>query len=195
VAECRELFPELRIWSGVEAGEPHLFAGSAAAVLGQGQFDRVLGSVHALPSHGRLVYSGWLLDREPPDEVMRQYFAEVVRMIEGSGLFEVLAHLDFPRRYWPGWAGVYTEAAFEEEYRAVLRALAASGRVLELNTASPLASASLLRWWAEEGGAALSFGSDAHLPWRVGARFREASAIASAAGFRPGPDPLGFWRR
>lgn len=194
VADCRDRFPALRILSGVEAGEPHLFAASAAAVLGSGRFDRVLGSVHALPAAGELVYSGWLLSREPPDEVMRRYFAEVVAMIEGSGVFEVLAHLDFPRRYWPASAGEYTESAFEEEYRAVLRALAASGRVLELNTASPLLSVSLLRWWAEAGGRALSFGSDAHLPWHVGARFRDASAVAAAAGFRPGRDPFDFWR-
>ena len=195
LAECRDRFPALRILSGVEAGEPHLFAASAAAVLGSGRFDRVLGSVHALPTAGQLVYSGWLLRREPPDDVMRRYFAEVVAMIEGSGVFEVLAHLDFPRRYWPASAGEYTESAFEEEYRAVLGALAASGRVLELNTASPLPSVSLLRWWAEAGGTTLSFGSDAHVPWRVGARFRDASGIAAAAGFRPGRDPLDFWRR
>jgi len=107
----------------------------------------------------------------------------------------VLAHLDFPRRYWPAGAAEYTEAAFEEEYRAVLRALAGSGRVLELNTASPLPSVDLLRWWAQEGGTALSFGSDAHLPGHVGGRFREASGIATAAGFRPGRDPFDFWRR
>jgi histidinol-phosphatase (PHP family) len=195
VAECRDRFPALRILSGVEAGEPHLFTASATAVLGSGRFDRVLGSVHALPTAGHLVYSGWLLRREPPDEVMRRYFAEVLAMIEGTGLFEVLAHLDFPRRYWPASAGDYAESAFEEEYRAVLRALAGSGRVLELNTASPLLSVSLLRWWAEAGGTALSFGSDAHLPWHVGARFQEASAIAAAAGFRAGRDPLDFWRR
>jgi histidinol-phosphatase (PHP family) len=195
LAECRDRFPALRILSGVEAGEPHLFAASAAAVLGLGRFDRVLGSVHAVPTAGELVYSGWLLRHEPPDQLMRRYFAEVVAMIEGSGLFEVLAHLDFPRRYWPASAGEYAEAAFEEEYRAVLRALASSGRVLELNTSSPLVSVTLLRWWAEAGGTALSFGSDAHLPWDVGARFRDAAEIAAAAGFRPGRDPFGFWCR
>ena len=195
VAECRDRFPALRILSGVEAGEPHLFAASASAVLAASRFERVLGSVHAVPTGGELLYSGWLLRHEPPDQVMRRYFAEVVAMIEGSGLFEVLAHLDFPRRYWPESAGEYAEAAFEEEYRAVLRALAASGRVLELNTASPLLSVRVLRWWAEAGGTALSFGSDAHVPWHVGARFREASGIAAAAGFRPGRDPAGFWRR
>ena len=192
--ECRERFPSLRILSGAEAGEPHLFAGSAAAVLSSGRFDRILGSVHTLPSRGRLVYARALLRREPADALMRRYFAEVVAMIEGSDLFEVLAHLDYPRRYWPEAAGRYQEQDFEEEYRAVLRALASSGRVLELNTASPLVSVSLLRWWREEGGRALSFGSDAHLPGYVGERFAEAAGLAEAAGFRPGRDPFDFWR-
>jgi histidinol-phosphatase (PHP family) len=52
----------------------------------------------------------------------------------------------------------------------------------------------LLRWWREEGGTALSFGSDAHLPGYVGERFREAAGRAEAAGFRPGRDPFDFWR-
>jgi len=42
VERCRARFPGLRILSGIEAGEPHHFAGSVAAVLKQGQFDRVL---------------------------------------------------------------------------------------------------------------------------------------------------------
>ena len=46
----------------------------------------------------------------------------------------------------------------------------------------------------EEGGTALSFGSDAHLPGYVGERFREAAGRAEAAGFRPGRDPFDFWR-
>jgi histidinol-phosphatase (PHP family) len=193
--ECRQRYPSVRILSGVEAGELHLFAGSAAKVLASGQFDRVLGSLHTLPRGGRLVYAGWLFGTSPADEVMRRYFAELLVLIEGSSLFEVLAHLDYPRRYWPRSAGEYAESAFEEEYRAVLRALASSGRVLELNTASPLASVSLLRWWKEEGGTAVSFGSDAHRPRYVGERFRQAADIAAAAGFRPGRDLVDFWRR
>src|SRR6267154_2242876 len=82
VDECRHRFPSLRILSGAEAGEPHLFAGSAAAVLSSGRFDRVLGSVHTLPSGGRLIYARALLRREPAGTLMRRYFAEVIAMIE-----------------------------------------------------------------------------------------------------------------
>lgn len=194
IEECRQRYPSLRILSGVEAGEPHLFAGSIAALLKTGPFERVLGSLHAIDHEGRLAAVDWLFGTVDADEVMHRYFAELVRMVRGGGDFEVLAHIDYPRRYWPRGTNAYKEATYEEEYRAVLRALAGSGRVLEVNTKSPLASVTLLGWWREEGGTAVSFGSDAHLPWLVGGRFDLAVDIVEAAGFRAGRDPFDFWR-
>src|SRR3989475_12944937 len=121
----------------------------------------------------------------PAADVMRRYFAELLRLVEGSDLFQILAHLAFPRRMWPRAAGPYEEQAFEAEYRAVLSALAASDRILEVNTKSPLVSAGLLGWWREAGGRAVSFGSDAHQPWRGGAKFKLAGEDVRAAGLRP----------
>jgi histidinol-phosphatase (PHP family) len=196
VERCRGLFPQLRVLTGIEAGEPHHFAGSVAAVLAQGQFQRVLGSLHSVVHNGRLVYADRLFRDLPADVVLRDYFDELVRLIEGSGAFQVLAHCDYPRRYWPAAReGEYREADYEEEYRTAFRALATSERVLELNTTSPLASTTLIRWWYEEGGGAVSFGSDAHVPLRVGRLFDVAVDIVEAAGFRPGRDEYDFWRR
>jgi histidinol-phosphatase (PHP family) len=194
LAECRERFPQLRIWSGVEAGEPHLFAASVAAHLRDAPADRILGSLHALSLDGRLVGVGRLLYGDPA-ATMRRYLGEVVAMIEGSDVFQVLAHVDFPRRYWPGGPSKYVEKDYEEEYRAVFRALASTGRALEVNTSSPLASVDQVRWFYEEGGAAVSFGSDAHQPDGVGQRFDLAVDVVEAAGFRPGRDRFDFWRR
>ena len=164
LARCREEFPDLRILSGIEAGEPHLFPASVAAVLAAGNFERVLGSLHGIVYDGTLTgIDDALFARLDAHEVMRRYFADLVVLVDGSSVFNVLAHCDYPRRYWPtARAGVYAEADFEEEYRAVFRALASSGRALEINTRSPLASADLMRWWWQEGGDAVSFGSDAH---------------------------------
>lgn len=196
IERCRHEFPELRILSGIEAGEPHLFAGSVAAVLRSGSFDRVLGSLHSIVHDGRLVYANHVFRSRPAAEVVRDYFAELLRLVEGSDVFEVLAHCDYPRRYWPAAReGQYREADFEEEYRTVFRALASSGRPLEINTSSPLASVALMRWWYEEGGGAVSFGSDAHVPVRVGDKFGVAVDVVEAAGFRPGRDEYDFWRR
>ena len=195
VAECRERFGGLRILTGVEAGEPHLFAGSAGAVLASAQFDRVLGSLHALAHEGRLVNVSSLYGTFPPGELMRRYFTGLLALIEGSDAFQILAHVDYPRRHWPTSASPFREADFEEEYRAVLRALAASGRVLEVNTCSPLLSVGALRWWREEGGTAVSFGSDAHMSWRVGDKFSLAVDVVEGAGFTRGADQFDFWRR
>ncbi|MEW5810331.1 MAG: PHP domain-containing protein [Actinomycetota bacterium] len=197
VARCRALFPALRILSGIEAGEPHWFSGSVAAVLAAGTFDRVLGSLHGIPVAGRLeAINVALFARHDPDELMHRYFADMVTLIERSDVFSVLAHCDYPRRYWPAdRVGTYRERDFEEHYRTVFRTLAGTGRALEINTKSPLASVDLVRWWWQEGGEAVSFGSDAHRPAHVGRHFDLAVDIVEGAGFRPGRDPFDFWRR
>ena len=187
--ECRERFPDLRIWSGIETGEPHLFAASVAAHLRDSPVDRVLGSLHSLSLDGRLVGVTRLLYTDPAG-TMRRYLAELVDMIESSDVFQVLAHCDFPRRYWPGGPHRYVEKDFEEEYRAVFRALAGTGRALEVNTSSPLASADQVRWFREEGGEAVSFGSDAHQPDRVGRPVRPRRRRRRGSRLPPGPGPV-----
>jgi histidinol-phosphatase (PHP family) len=194
LAEVRDRFKGLRIWSGVETGEPHLFRASVAAHLRNAPVDRVLGSLHSLAKDGRLYGVGHLL-WEDAEGTMRRYLGELVDMIETSDVFQVLAHVDFPRRYWPGGTHRYVEKTYEEEYRAVFRALASTGRALEVNTTSPLASVDQVRWFHEEGGEAVSFGSDSHQPAAVGQHFALAVDVVEAAGFRPGRDPFDFWRR
>ncbi|NTY60709.1 PHP domain-containing protein [Mycolicibacterium sphagni] len=196
LARCREMFPQLRILSGIEAGEPHLFSSAVATVLGAGDFDRVLGSLHAIENDGELQFvDADLFSRLDARDLMRRYFDELLVLVESSSVFGVLAHCDYARRYWPATAGDYREDVFEENYRSVFRALAASGRALEINTRSPLASVELVRWWWQTGGEAVSFGSDAHDPYSVGNRFAVAVDIVEAAGFRPGRDRFDFWRR
>ena len=162
--------------------------------LRESPVDRVLGSLHSLNLDGRLVGVGRLLWADA-DGTMRRYLGELVTMIESSDVFQVLAHCDFPRRYWPDGRDRYVEKSFEEEYRAVFRALATTGRALEVNTSSPLASVDQVRWFHEEGGEAVSFGSDAHQPGAVGQQFDLAVDVVEAAGFRPGRDRFDFWRR
>lgn len=197
IARCRHEFPGLRILAGMEAGEPHLFPDEVRTVLAAGDFQRVLGSLHGIDIDGALTAIGpKLFARIDPHDLMRQYFTQLLGLVGGSGAFSVLAHCDYARRYWPtDRVGAYDDADFEEEYRAVFRELASSGRALEINTRSPMASVAQMRWWWDEGGDAVSFGSDAHIPLRVGDQFDVAVAIAEAAGFRPGRDRFDFWRR
>ena len=193
VARCREQFPGLRILTGMELGEPHWHEAQVKAMPGIGDFNRLLGSVHSLALDGpRMV--DHLFGSFELSELMRAYLAEVLRLADSPAPFAVLAHIDYPVRYWPVEAGPFDAAAFEDEYRAVLGALARSGRALEVNTVVPL-PAQIVRWWYEAGGEALTFGSDAHQPARVAREFASAAAMAEAADFRPGRYPHDTWRR
>ena len=191
---CRDQFPDLHIISGVELGEAHRHSDIAAKLLDAGQFDRVLASLHTLPVGQQFFEPPGLYRQWPAAEVIREYLAEIPRLIRSSDAFAVLAHIDYPVRYWPAQAGPFDPNAFEEEFRQALRVLAVSGRALEVNTAVPLPTA-VVRWWREEGGEAVTFGSDAHDPTLLANGFAEAAAMVEANGFRPGRHPFDFWTR
>jgi histidinol-phosphatase (PHP family) len=194
---CRDRFPGLRILSGIEFGEPHWHPQELKALLSAGGWQRVLGSLHSLELAG----GPWIVDELyqegapplDPDELLRAYLAEALRMVDSSEPFEVLAHIDYPVRRRPA-AAPFDPADFEEELRAVLAALARSGRALEVSTVVPLRP-EIVGWWRAAGGRAVSFGSDAHSPAAVARGFAEAAAMVEAHGFAPGRDPHDLWSR
>lgn len=191
VDRCRERFPGLRIRAGIEMSEPHRHPERLAGLLDGDRFDRVLGSVHAVRTDlGNRPLDLAFHDR-PVEVVMGEYLAEIRSLAASDAPFQVLAHIDYPARYWPG---VFAPADFEDDLRSTLEALAASGRALEINTRVPLA-AEIIGWWAQSGGETVSFGSDAHRPDAVGHGFREAAALAEAAGFRADEVPGDLWHR
>ncbi len=194
VERCRDRFPSLRILSGVELGEPHWYGDEVARLLDAGQFDRVLGSLHCLPVGERFSEPPYLYRQRPAAEVLREYLAEIVRLIKISHTFGVLAHIDYPIRTWPTQAGPFDPDSFQEEFRHALRVLADSGRALEVNTRARFPP-EIVRWWRDEGGEAVTFGSDAHSPAALAHGFADAAAMVEAQGFRPGRHPHDFWTR
>ena len=165
-----------------------------AEVLSTGTFDRVLGSLHCVPTGAGFAEPPALYVDHDPASVVRDYLAEVALLVGTDARFEVLAHVDFPARWWPVEAGPFDPLDFEEDFRHALASTAASGRALELNTRLPHHD-TLLRWWRDAGGDAVSFGSDAHEPADIAAGFRDAAAMAEAHGFRPGDQPHQLWAR
>ncbi len=202
VERCRAKFKNLRILSGVELGEPHWFPAETAQILAAGKLDRVIGSVHCVHIGAEIVDASQFRHRaagELPGAVL-SYFREVLAMVESSEPFEALGHLDYPKRYWVDGAPPYREEDYEEVQRAILKAAARRGLVLEANTTRGeegklCPGLTVLRWWHEAGGGAVAFGSDAHDPDRVAGGFGLAAQVVEAAGFKPSRDPMALWRR
>jgi histidinol-phosphatase (PHP family) len=193
IERCRSRFRGLRILTGIELGEPHWHQAQARTLIADLRPDLILGSLHSLgAARPRLVEQ--LYESFRPDDLIRAHLAETLKLVESSRDFAVLAHIDYPVRSWPVSAGRFDPTGFEEEYRAVLGALARSGRALELNTTIPMPF-EVLKWWHELGGEAITFGSDAHDPSAIARGFAEAAAMAEQLGFRAGRFPHDFWRR
>lgn len=189
---CRRQFPELRILSGVEFGQPHLFEARARDHVDLDRFDRINGSLHTLPvrqdrAEPVTLYRSW-----SPDEVVTAYLEEIPHVVAGSDVFEVFTHIDYPARHWPtARYGPFDPGRFEELFRGAMRAIASSGRALEMNTRRLWPW--IPQWWKEEGGQAVSFGSDAHVPHALADGFPEAQLMLEHLGFRPGSRPESLW--
>jgi histidinol-phosphatase (PHP family) len=199
IERCRHEFSELHVLTGVEFGQPHLDEAPARQLTDLDALDRVNGSLHTIPttdesgslrSEPYTLYFLW-----PAADVVRRYLAEMIHMIATGGTFTVVTHIEYAARYWPvEREGPFDPKPFEDEFRQAMRAIAGTGRALELNVGASIRPW-VPQWWREEGGRAITIASDAHTPDRLGGNFYEAMAMAEHFGFRPGRRPHDFWTR
>lgn len=199
VDRCRRQYPDLRILTGVEFGQPHISETDARKIIDLDALDRVNGSLHTMPTNDEpdavrsepyTLFRLW-----PADDVIRNYLAEMLRMISAGGTFAVVSHIEYAARYWPAEReGPFDPTRYEDEFRQAMRAIAGSGRALELNIGGPIRPW-IPQWWREEGGRAITIASDAHAPDWLASNFYEAMAMAEHFGFRPGRHPEDFWTR
>ena len=193
IDRCRRMFPSLRIMTGVEFGQPHLFHQRAAALLDLSGLDRVNGSLHTLQNGAERSEPITLFRYWPADQVIWEYL-EIPRMVAASDSFRVFTHIDYAVRSWPtAGIGPFNPKQFEEGFRHAMRALADGGRALEMNTRRLWSW--IPQWWSEEGGQAITFGSDTHVPDDLAAHVPEAMAMVEHYGFQPGRNPEDFWTR
>lgn len=194
IAGMRAQFPAIEILTGAEVGQPHLHEHEFAAIVDLTEMDLVLGSLHTVQMAGMRAEPRTLYREFSPDVVLSCYLQQLDEMVESSSLFETLAHVDYAVRSWPAdTAGPFDPYAFEDEFRTVFQTLAQSDRTLELNTRRLWPW--IPRWWAEEGGKRVRFGSDAHTPHDLAAHFYEAVDMAEHFGFHPGTTPGDAWHK
>jgi histidinol-phosphatase (PHP family) len=169
---------------GIEADYRPETIADVAELVRSYPFDYVTGSVHYLGDWGfdQARFLSGFAEREI-DEIYRDYF-ELVGDSAETGLFTILAHIDLVKKF-----GHRPDGALDTERRRLARRLAASGVVVELNTAGlrkPVAeiypSLSLLRE-LKANGVGITFGSDAHDPAEVGRDFEAAADLARSAGY------------
>jgi histidinol-phosphatase (PHP family) len=175
VEVLRGQYPEIRIKLGLEVDFVPGWECQVETVLRQYPWDYLIGSVHFLPewSYGYLPYE----KGRDPVEVYPKYFEQVARAAE-SGLFDILGHIDLPKRGFPA----LTPPEMTILYQQLAERLGKARAVVELNTYGIrcLKQGSIGIYPDEElvrlcygQGVRFTLGSDAHRPEDVGANFAD----------------------
>ena len=145
-------------------------------------WDYVLGSVHFVDGRPIDFSPEVTWPEADTDAIWRRYF-QLLAEAAGSGLFDVVAHVDLPKKF-----GHRPRVFPREAFRAFLQAAGRCGVAVEINTAGwrrPAAEMYPARELLAEvvaAGLDVQLGSDAHDPAEVAEGFDRALAQARAAG-------------
>lgn len=185
VIDLKAAYPEISIKLGVEADFALGWEEELNKLLTPYPWDYVMGSVHFIPQwdYGYVAH----YKEHNPEEIFSNYF-EQVALAAKSKLFDVLGHIDLPRRFFP----LLAETRMNELYQALAIRLGKVNAVVELNTYGVRSSkqgdvgvfpAEPLLRLCRQYGVHVTIGSDAHTPQDVGSHFDRVIESLLAVGY------------
>jgi histidinol-phosphatase (PHP family) len=136
------------------------------------EYDFVIGSVHYAPDSA-MIFPDYFAGKHL-DEIFLPYFDQVQRAVE-TGWFDVIGHLDLPKRYAPKTHRDYDPLRYRERLLPIFDAMIKHGVGFEINTSglrqtprTSMPGPSVARWYAERGGTIITTGTDSHAAQTVG---------------------------
>ncbi len=160
---------QIKLLLGFEMGSPHHHP-KELAFLRSLCPDMIIGSVHFPAYYNKITW------RMSPEEYRKLYNEEVRKMVEYGG-FDVLGHMDMPKKYQPDYV------ADKQFLTETLRICVQNGIVPEMNTSSlrksnvepvtteTMISAQMAQTYAQLGGKYVTISSDSHHFETVGSSF------------------------
>lgn len=182
IKSAQESFKDkLVIHKGVEVDYQHVFEEEIRKWLVGKEFDFVIGSVHYLDHE---IIDSKLIEHRDLRELYKAYFSEVIYSIK-CGLFDVIGHLDFPRRFVGNRVPRVRDLDYKKGMNAVLGVILEKKMYLEINSSlleetEMMPSKETFRQFVENGGKLISVGSDAHSTKEVGHGIKEVLSFLEA---------------
>lgn len=185
IESARRKFDSLRILTGIEFGEPHMYPEQIQAIR-EWDLDVVLAVVHWV---GDVIVAVDEFGDSDVGEMYDLYLDEVLKTAQVGG-FDVLGHFDLVKRFGVKYAGPFRFESFKERIAAILEAMIERGIALEVNTSGlrqpcreTFPGLRTLKLYRELGGGLVTIGSDAHRIEQLGFGLEEGVSLIRAAGF------------
>jgi len=160
----------ISVLKGLEVGEPHVYEEQVKALVDYSDYDFITGALHSVEGIGMILGKEAYADRDPL-EIVEEYYAETLRMVEISDI-DILAHMGLFRRglALAGLKYDFNEMRlWPETIDKILRVIIDRNIALEINTSGlrrkekvtyPIPI--ILERFAELGGNLATVGSDTH---------------------------------
>lgn len=134
-------------------------------------FDYLIGSVHQTRGVSIFNRNRWKRIEPALHTDEKRHYYELIRQSAEAGLFQVLGHIDAMKGYYPAFSDI---PGAEREIDEALKAVAAHDIAIEINTSGKTKDVG--GWYPSDTileralrfGVDVTFGSDAHVPDRVG---------------------------
>lgn len=173
---CRKKYGDkITILKGIEFSEPHLYPFEFETIR-QMDFDVIVAGIHWL--EGFFYGDQAIKEKYPASEIFEKYYNDVLKTVKYGG-FDVLAHMDFPKRYLQK---TFNDMEIVDE---IIKELVKNDITLEINTASIRRGLSectpdfpIINKYLEYGGSKITIGSDAHSRGEIAADFNYAYNLA-----------------
>lgn len=149
-------------------------------------FDYLIGSVHQVSGVSIFNRNRWKkLDESQHIEVKKSYY-DLIKQSARSGMFNILGHIDAMKGYYPAFSDIPANEGIDD----ALRTIAECGVSIEINTSG--STKDVGGWYPSDTileralyfGVYVTFGSDAHVPSRVGDEWELVQKRLKEIGFK-----------
>ncbi|WJH32327.1 histidinol-phosphatase [Paenibacillus sp. CC-CFT747] len=148
-------------------------------------FDYIIGSVHRSGGVSIFNKNRWKgLSKNDQIKAKDEYY-DLIRQSADSGMFQILGHIDAMKGYYPEFSRIQTKMVEE-----TLKIIGGHGIAIEVNTSGKTKTVG--GWYPADDmleralfyNIPITFGSDAHLPSRVGDDWEEVQRKLREIGFK-----------
>ena len=174
---------DLELLAGIEFDSPHYYQ-KELSEISRLPYDCIIGGVHYCGLSPNLFFPELIKAGVSVEECYSAYWKEVLKSVTLGG-FDVLGHIDFPKRYYKEL--VYDETVLGE----ILRVMLSNGIIPEVNTSSlsrglsdTMPGRDILEIYRSEGGKFVTIGSDAHSATQLAIGNETARDLAKDLGLQ-----------
>ncbi|RCW41923.1 histidinol-phosphatase [Paenibacillus prosopidis] len=148
-------------------------------------FDYLIGSVHQVGGVSIFNRNRWKGLKEEQQVKVKKSYYDLIQQSARSGMFDILGHIDAMKGYYPAFSDIPAYEHIDE----TLQTIADCGISIEINTSG--STKDVGGWYPSDDmleralhfGVNVTFGSDAHVPSRVGDEWELVQKRLKEIGF------------